>query len=92
LWFSYRSGWHYLVHPNEAIVETAFQGLLVTRAGEWIWQTKDVEAFSQTRYRVPRKLAEWEHEKDKHVIVKSNSVTFRSLDYDKDKAMIEVRW
>jgi hypothetical protein len=84
--------WDYLVHPSEAIVETAFQGLLVTRAGEWIWQTKDTEAFSQTHYRVPRKLSESDHEEDKRVIVKPNSVTFRSNDYSKDKAMIEVRW
>ena len=84
--------WDYLVRPKEATVEIAFQGLLVTRAGEYIWQTKESEAYSQTSYRVPRPPSEWEKEEDRRVIVKPNSVTFRSTDYKKDKAMIEVRW
>jgi len=84
--------WTYLVRPKEATVETAFQGLLVTRSGEYVWQTKETEAYSQTSYRVPRPPSEWEREEDRRVIVKPNSVTFRSTDYKKDKAMIEVRW
>jgi hypothetical protein len=84
--------WTYLVRPKEATVETAFQGLLVTRSGEYIWQTKESEAYSQTSYRNPRPPSEWEREEDRLVIVRSNSVTFRSTDYKKDKAMIEVRW
>ncbi|HLN98289.1 MAG TPA: hypothetical protein VK208_07480 [Pyrinomonadaceae bacterium] len=44
--------WTYLVRPKEATVETAFQGLLVTRSGEYVWQTKDREAYSQTNYRM----------------------------------------
>ena len=84
--------WTYLVRPKEATVETAFQGLLVTRSGEYIWRTKETEAFSQTSYRVPRPRSEWQKEEDKRVIVKPNSVIFRSTDYKKDKAMIEVRW
>ena len=81
--------WDYLVRPKEATVETAFQGLLVTRSGEYVWQTKEGEAFSQTSYRVPRPPSEWEKEEDRRVIVKPNSVTFRSTDYKKDKAMID---
>lgn len=84
--------WTYLLRPKEATVETAFQGLLVTRSGEYVWQTKESEAYSQTNYRVPRPPSEWEREEDRRVIVKPNSVTFRSTDYKKDKAMIEVRW
>jgi len=84
--------WTYLVRPNEATVETAFQGLLVTRLGEYVWQTKESEAFSQTSYRKPKPPSEWEKEEDRRVIVKPNSVTFRSTYYKKDKAMIEVHW
>lgn len=84
--------WTYLVRPSEATVEVAFQGLLVTRSGDYIWQTKETEAYSQTHYRNPRPPSEWEKEEDRRVIVKPNSVTFRSTDYKKDKAMIEVRW
>jgi len=84
--------WDYLVRPKEATVETAFQGLIVTRSGEYIWQTKEAEGFSQTYYRTPRPPSEWEKEEDWRVIVKPNSVNFRSNDYDKNKAMIEVRW
>ena len=46
--------WTYLARPKEATVETAFQGLLVTRSGEYVWQTKESEAYSQTNYRVAR--------------------------------------
>lgn len=83
--------WTYLVRPKEATVETAFQGLLVTRSGEYVWQTKETEAYSQTNYRVPRPPSEWEPPEDIRVIVKPNSVTFRSTDY-KNKALIEVSW
>jgi len=84
--------WTYLVRPRQATVEVAFQGLLVTRSGEFVWQTKETEAFSKTYYRVPRPPREWEKDEDRWVIVKPNSVTFRSTDYKKNKAMIEVRW
>lgn len=84
--------WDYLVHPREAIVETAFEGLIVTRSGDYIWQTKETEGFSPTYYRTPTPPAEWIKEEDRRVFVKPNSVTFRSNDYDKTKAMIEVRW
>jgi len=72
-------------------VETAFQGLLVTRTGKYIWETKETEAFSQTYYRNKKSLDDRQKEEGR-VIVKSNSVKFRSNDYDKDHAMIEVRW
>src|ERR1051326_304233 len=84
--------WDYLVRPQEATVETAFQGLIVTRSGEYIWQTTETEGFSQTYYRRPRPPSEWEKEEDRRVIVKSNSVTFRSNNSGKAKEMIEVRW
>jgi hypothetical protein len=64
----------------------------VTRSGDYIWQTKETEGFSPIYYRTPKPLAEWEKEEDRRVIVKPNSITFRSNDYDKTKAMIEVRW
>jgi hypothetical protein len=84
--------WTYLVRPKEATVETAFQGLLVTRSGEFVWQTNENEAYSQTHYRNPRPRSKWEKEVDRRVTVKANSLTFRSTDYERNKAMIEVRW
>lgn len=84
--------WDYLVYPTEAIVETAFQGLIVTRSGEFIWQTGETEGFSRTNYRTPRPLSKWQTEDDRRVIVTPNSVTFRSNDYKRDKAMISVSW
>jgi hypothetical protein len=87
-----RYEWSYLVRPKEATVETAFQGLIVTREGEFIWQTKETEGFSSIQYQNPRPPAEWDKPEEKRVIVKPNSVTFRATDYDKTKAMIEVRW
>jgi hypothetical protein len=83
--------WTYLIRPKEAVREVAFQGLLVTRKGEFIWQTNNTEAFSLTSYRTPQP-SKWEKPDETHVIVTPNSVKFRSLDYNKDKAMIEVRW
>jgi len=84
--------WTYLVRPKEATVETTFQGLLVTRSGEYVWQTNETQAYSDIGYRTPRPPSEWEREEDRRVLVKVNSVTFRSTDYKRDKAMIEVRW
>jgi hypothetical protein len=86
-----RYPWHYLVRPREATVETAFQGLLVTKEGKYIWQTNETEAFSQTFYRNRRPVSGKQKEEGR-AIVKPNSVKFRSNDYDKDKSMIEVRW
>lgn len=83
--------WHYLVRPREGTVETAFQGLLVTRSGEYIWRTSETEAFSKTDYRNQRPGDEMRKEEER-AIVTQNSVKFRSNDYEKDKAMIEVRW
>jgi hypothetical protein len=80
--------WLYLVRPLEATVETAFQGLLVTRSGKYVWQTNEAEAFSRISYRNKKR----EEEKDKRVIVSQNLVRFPSNDYDRDHAMIEVRW
>jgi WG repeat protein len=84
--------WTYLVRPDRARVEVAFQGLLVTRSGEFAWQTNATEAYSLTHYRNVEPLSKWEKEEDKRVIVKPNSVKFRSIDYERDKAMIEIRW
>jgi hypothetical protein len=50
--------WHYLAHPKEEFVETAFQGMLVTRDSKYIWQTKEAEALSDTYYRRPDYLTE----------------------------------
>lgn len=83
--------WHYLVRPQEAIVETAFQGLLVTRSGKYVWRTNETEAFSRTSYRDNRREGDQWKVKSA-VIVSQNSVKFPSNDYDRDRAMIEVKW
>ncbi len=79
--------WHYLYRPQQGTVEIAFQGLLVNRSGTYIWQTKETEAFSLTGYRRPmgRPI-------DAHLVVKPNSLKFRSNSYEQDKAVIEISW
>ena len=84
--------WTYLVRPREATAETAFQGLLVTRDGKYVWQTRESEAFSDTGYRVPRPPGPYDNLENRRAVVGKNSVKFRSNDYEKDHAMIEVRW
>jgi hypothetical protein len=84
--------WEYLVRPQQGTVEIAFQGLLVTRSGEYVWRTNETEAFSQLGYRVPRPRAAYDTEEDTRAVVTSNSVKFRSRSYNKDKAIIEVSW
>lgn len=84
--------WEYLVRPQQSTVEIAFQGLLVTRSGEYVWRTKDTEAFSKTNYRVPHGRSAYETDEDRRVDVGPNSVKFRSRSYEQDKAMIEVSW
>jgi len=85
--------WTYLVRPKLRTVETAFRGLLVTRSGQYVWETKESEAFSKTSYRQPRPPGPYERsEEERRVVVTPNSVKFRSTDYNRDKAMIEIRW
>src|SRR5262249_24600332 len=69
--------WHYLVRPCDATVETAFQGLLVTRAGKYVWQTNETEAFSRTYYH-DRKPERYKTIEETLVIVRPNSLEFRS--------------
>jgi len=83
--------WTYLIRPQEAIVETAFQGLLVTRAGKYVLHTSETEAFSRTSYREKKRQVNTP-EREKRVTVGKNSLKFRSNNYDEDRAMIEVRW
>jgi toxin ParE1/3/4 len=83
--------WHYLVRPDDATVETAFQGLLVTRAGKYVWQTNETVAFSRTYYH-DQKPRRYKTIEETHVIVTPNSVEFRSNNYDRDKAMMKVSW
>lgn len=83
--------WTYLVRPREGTAETAFQGLLVTRDGKYVWHTKESEAFSDTSYRV-RVRGPYDNPEDERAVVGPNAVKFRSNDYKKDRAMIEVRW
>jgi hypothetical protein len=90
--FIHVDDWTYLVRPAEATVETAFQGLLVTRTGQWIWQTSDNEAYSSIQYKDPRPPSKWEKAEDRKVTVTPNSVTFRATDYERSKAIVEVRW
>ena len=84
--------WTYLFRPKEATVETTFQGLLVTRSGEYVWRTTENEAFSLTHYRMPRSPLQFEPKEDRGLIVKPNSITFRPIDFKNDKATVEVRW
>lgn len=82
--------WTYLVRPTEATVETAFQGLLVTRTGQFVWETQDKEAYSSISYEDPRPPSKWENQENRKVTVAPNSVTFRATDYERSKAIIQV--
>jgi len=79
--------WQYIYRPQEKTVEIAFQGLLVNRSGDYIWKTKENVAFSLPGYQRPSGSTV-----DTHVIVKPNSIRFRSGSYERDNAMIEVSW
>ncbi len=88
-----RYSWHYLVRLKEATAETAFQGMLVTRDGKYVWQTNEKEAFSGPDNQSPKdRLDTCKGRGCPKVIVTSNSVKFPSNDYDKDKSLIEVTW
>lgn len=79
--------WDYLYRPEKSTVEVAFQGLLVNRAGEFIWKTPETEAFSLPTYRIADSRAHAEK-----VTVKGNSISFHSFSYARDNATIEVTW
>ena len=79
----------YLVRPELKTVEIAFRGLLVTPSGEYVWRTKEREAFSETDYRVPRQPGPYDpKEEERRVTVTSNSVKFRWP----AGPIIEVKW
>jgi hypothetical protein len=79
--------WEYLYRPEKSTVEVAFQGLLVNRAGEFIWKTTETEAFSLPTYRIADSRTHAEK-----VTVKGNSISFHSFSYARDNATIEVSW
>lgn len=84
--------WDYLVRLKEATAETAFEGLLVTRKGEYVWRTSEREAFSGPDDPPGDRLYTCKGSKCPKVIVTPNSVKFPSNDFEKNKALIEVSW
>ena len=79
----------YLYRPKKKRVEGAFQGLLLSRSGTYIWQSKETEAFSLTDYRKPDKRPS-----DAHSVarVETNSITFQSFGNELEKVAIRVSW
>jgi len=71
--------WRYLIRPKQMTVETAFQGMLVTRNGDYIWRTKENEAFSNISYRNPLVIERTKSDA-KQIIKQSNSIKFQSND------------
>ena len=69
--------WNYVIHPEQKIANIAFQGMLVTRNGEYVWRTKETEAFSNTGYRSPLAIKDAQS-KGKIVQVKAKSIKFSS--------------
>ena len=55
--------WTYLIRPREATRDTAFQGLLITRSGDYVWETKESEGFSLTHYRAPEKPSRYRRQR-----------------------------
>ncbi|HLK04354.1 MAG TPA: hypothetical protein VKT53_07930 [Candidatus Acidoferrum sp.] len=81
-----RYPWTYICRPDQGIVETEFQGLVVNREGTYIWQTNEAEGFSVIDYRSKS------YHPTRNVEASPNSLTFKSISYARDKAMIEVNW
>jgi hypothetical protein len=77
--------WQYLYDPQTKTIAIAFQGLLVNRAGTYIWQTNETEAFSLNDHSGLVKP-------EAHLVETPNGIQFRSNNYDKDGAVIEVTW
>jgi hypothetical protein len=84
--------WYYLVRLKEATAEVAFQGMLVTHNGEYVWQTSEKEAFSGPDEPPGHRLYTCKGSKCPKVIVTPNSVKFPSIGYEGNKALIEVSW
>ncbi|HEX8564620.1 MAG TPA: WG repeat-containing protein [Pyrinomonadaceae bacterium] len=72
--------WKYLIRPKEATAETAYQGMLITRNGEFIWRTKETEALSETGYRSASAVRD--KDDTKPVQIKSNTLKFQSNNSD----------
>lgn len=80
--------WKYLLHPKEKLVETAYQGLLVTRTGEFIWQTKESEALSLTYYRQPNYI---ERQRKDAKLLEASAGTLKFQSNDSKDIWIEVK-
>lgn len=68
--------WHYLIRPVQLTAETAYQGMLVTRNGKFIWETTEKEALSDTSYR-KTKASKSDNTK---IIRQKKSIRFQSND------------
>ncbi len=81
--------WAYLYRPKQGTVEIAFEGLLVSRSGTYIWQTKETEAFSLADYRDPAERPTYTRPIES---VTPNSITFRSENLSIKYAIVQVSW
>lgn len=79
--------WEYLYRSKQGTFEIAFQGLLVSREGKYIWLTRETEAFSLTGYR-----RQSDTTIDAHLVVKPNGIAFRSENYQQDGSIIDITW
>lgn len=83
--------WHYLVFLKEAVAEVAYQGTLITKDGDFAWESKENEAVSKGED-VPSNDPPCEKKGCPKVIVTTSSVYFPSVYWDDRKAMVKVIW
>lgn len=80
--------WNYLVFLKEGVSQIAYQGMLVTKKGDFAWQSEEKEATSNQTYK-PYKDSYCKNQKCPKTIAGSSFVQFPSVD---ERSLIRVEW
>ena len=84
--------WHYLVYLKEQTVEVGYQGLLITKNGDFAWQTKEKEASSSGEDKPDKDHYPCDGQRCTKTIVGTNFVQFPSVYFEDRKSIVKVTW
>ncbi len=84
--------WHYLIFLKEQTCEIAYQGMLVTKDGDFAWESKENEAVSVGENKPDKDNPLCEGEKCPKTIIETNFIQFASVYYSDRKSTVKVTW
>lgn len=84
--------WHYLVYLKKQIAEIAYQGMLMTKEGDFAWESKENEATSIGENKPGKNNPLCKGKKCPKTVVGANFIEFPSVYYDDRKSIVKVTW